>query len=133
MRYLIILMIFFNHSSFAQSVNNLSYAKSETSYVAPATNEILAFRRAREKDYYKNRDYCNQIERYLITKLQGLQIDSINITYREGLKRNMVVINKIKTEADYAEYSMLLMDVIDDLKKKMNRIMKTKKNTAIIF
>lgn len=117
MKYIIILMVFYYHSSFAQSGFNLSYSKSETSYVAQPTKEILAFRKAREKDYYENRDYCNQIERYLITQLRGLQIDSINTTYRKGLKRNMDAITKMKTEGDYAEYSMLILDIIDDLKK----------------
>jgi hypothetical protein len=111
-------MVFYCHSSFAQSGFKLSYSDpTRGTYVAPPTQKILAFRRAREKDYYENRDYCNQIDLYLIESFQSLKIDSINTIYREGLKRNMDIINKMKTEGDYAEYSMLIMDVLDDLEK----------------
>jgi hypothetical protein len=46
MKYLIILLLFLCHSSFSQS--NLSYAKSETPYVAPPTKEILQLMNNRE-------------------------------------------------------------------------------------
>lgn len=108
-------MIFFCHSSFSQS--NLSYAKSETPYVSPPTKEILQLLNNREQLYYKNRDLCNEIENILIEELQSLKIDSKNILYREGLERNIETIRKMKTKGNYADYSLQIVDIVDDVKK----------------
>jgi hypothetical protein len=116
MKYLIILMIFFNQPSFAQTLGKLYYSTSERKYIAPPIREIKQLMNNREKLYYQNRDYCNQIENLLIEDLQSLRIDSINTIYREGLKRNLNIIQRIKSDGDYAEYSILLMDIMDNIK-----------------
>ncbi len=45
-------------------VDSLSYAKSETPYVAPPTKEILAFRRQRENEYLTTRNNINLAEEF---------------------------------------------------------------------
>jgi len=114
MKYLIILTIFFCHSSFSQS--NLYYAKSKTPYVAPPTREILQLMNSREKLYYRNRDYCNQIENVLIEEFKSLRIESINIKYREGLKRNLNKIKNLKEEGNYGDYYLILENIVEDIK-----------------
>jgi hypothetical protein len=115
MKYLIILVILFYYPSFAQS--NLSYAKSKVPYVAPNTKEILQLMNEREQLYYENRDLCNEIESILTKELESLKIDSINILYREGLERNIETITKMKSERNYADYSLQILDIVDDVKK----------------
>lgn len=114
MKYFIIITIFFCHSSFSQ--NNLSYAKSQVPYVAPPTKQILQLMNNREKLYYSNRDYCNQIEDVLIEDFKSLRIESINIKYREGLKRNLNLIQSLKEEGNYSDYYLILEDIVDDIK-----------------
>lgn len=117
MKHLIILIIFFTNLTFSQErAGQLYYGTERPKIARLPVDEIIKANAEREKAYYENRDYCNQIERFLIESLQNLRIESINNIYREGLKRNLIKIQKLKEEGNYAEYSMLIMDIFDDIK-----------------
>ena len=115
MKYVIILIILIYNSSIAQS--NYSYAKSSVPTKSSNTRQTLQLLNDRENLYYKNRNYSNEIEEYIISSLRSLKIDSINTTYREGLKRNIKLIEKLRAEGLYADYYLSLTAIEDDLIK----------------
>lgn len=120
MRNIFILTFIFNSFYiFCQSpfknLQGLSYNQDYSEYVPPPINEYKELGSKREAKYYENRKICNEIEVVIIQNLQSLRIDSINNVYRDGLKRNLQKIRTLKTQGEYADYTILLMDIIDDL------------------
>ncbi len=104
-----------NPQSPFRDATNLTFSKSYPEYIPPPIKEYKALGEKLEARYYENQKICNELEIVIIQNLQGLQIDSINKVYRDGLKRNLQKVRDLKTQAEYADYTILLMDIIDDL------------------
>ena len=117
MRNLTIFLLLFGYIGFSQSniLGELSYSNSSSSYTSPPIKELADVMNQREKLYYSNLNKCNQIEIYILKSFQSLKIDSINIKYREGLRINLTKIRYLKTEGRYADYFLVINDIIHDL------------------
>ena len=105
-----------NPDSPFKDLTHLSFNKSYPQYIPPPIKQYKELGKELETRYYENRKTCNDVEILIIQNLQSLQIDSINKVYRDGLKRNLEKIRYLKVQGEYADYTILLMDIIDDLK-----------------
>jgi hypothetical protein len=111
----ILFFLLFTGISYGQTLGKLYYNTTPRTDVAPPIRERQKLMTNREARYYENREYCNQIENLLIDKIHELSIDSINQVYRGGLHRNLKQIQTMKAEGNYADYSISLMDVMDNI------------------
>lgn len=116
MKYFLI-FYFFTIYGFGQSIlGELHYNNSKPrTYISKALNERKAILNNIEERYYENRRFCNELEAAILNDLKSLRIDSINKFYRDGLNRNLERIRGLKDEGEYEDYSVILMDITDDL------------------
>lgn len=134
MKYLIILLILTVNSSFCQGIDNLHYSKSTVPYRKTPVKQIKKLLNEAEKRWYRNKEDCNEIKKIIIYDLDELTIDSINIKYRNGLKKNLEVIDSLQLEGHYGDYTLIIDDIVTDLENnQLNYENEEKYKTNVLY
>jgi len=120
MKNLSIIFLLIGLNSFSQILGDLKYSSSSRTYVAPPTSERRNFVKIMEQRYLTNQKSCNELKRDVLSELNSLTIDSINLQYRDGLKRNLTRIRTLQSERNFADYTMEIDDIINDLNINSN-------------